>query len=499
MNFLRKLDSNYLLKPKILYTFINLQYYTLHQFRTFFIRDKFRFLQENEETGDLEEEPVTEGQVSHYTGIIMFTTFFTSIVIGKFADKKHNHKSLLFLLTILSTIIFLTLYLTHIMEINPNILWSTIFLYLMLNIPKQPLLDKIVLETLAKDNNISSYGKQRVWGSVAYGFANTIIEAFLLYGSIDGKYNYNNLIYYCLITTAISALAILFFIKSSSHQATEQEAVSSSSGSIKDLLLNFEFMFFLTIMFLNAITRSAMALYLPYYQKDVLKVEPYELPESWPGWLVSVVNVFNKQPISTLAWAGLIFEMSAMFFSDSLLSRFGLFLPLLFAQVLALVRFMAYAVINPDSEHVYAYSFFFELIKGMYFGLAHMSAVHIAMKLAPPHLKTTAQMVYQGTFNALGSLVSGVLFGKLFDSNLKSKDASVDVDQKYRAYQQLFIVNIVIMLLTIGVYTIKYGIRDRVLLNKDREDEKLAREERRWLEQEEMSKKDVSQKEVPCE
>ena len=83
MRFLKKLEEKYLIAPKILYMVVNLQYYALHQFRSAFSREKFK---------------VSNSEYGKFSGIIMFITFFTNIIIGGFSDKTRMHKKFLFFL-----------------------------------------------------------------------------------------------------------------------------------------------------------------------------------------------------------------------------------------------------------------------------------------------------------------------------------------------------------------------------------------------------------------
>ena len=174
--------------------------------------------------------------------------------------------------------------------------------------------------------------------------------------------------------------------------------------------------------------------------------------------------------VSTLTFFGTAFEIIVMFVSDGIINRMGLFWPLLLAQLFSLVRFFAYYYINPNSAHVYIYSCIIELIKGMYFGLAHISAVQIATRLVPANFKATSQMIYQGTFTALGTLVSGWLFGTMFNTaELTGKDES----SKGNTFKSLFLLNAFICFVTILIYFYKYGIKDRVLFSKEAEERKL--------------------------
>lgn len=472
MKFLEKLESRFLLAPKLVYLIVNLQFYGFHQLRFAFAKDKFG---------------VSEEHYGKFTGYTQFITFFTNILLGNYSDKTKKYKPMLLSLIILSTVVFLHFYINSLMNIHSLIFWVFILLYLVTNNPKAPLLDKIMLEYLDSFAEIGSkvYGKQRLWGTLALSMATYLCEWCTSNG--DGTFDFNYLIHYNIIATVIAALGVIFLIRPNKNSAPhENQAVAetkeekpqesapqqqvSKSAAFLELFKNKEFMFFIFIIFSNAVTRSALTIYLSIFHKDILKIRPYDLPSHWPIALKSFVDIFNSKPIATLATFGIVFEMGVMFVADKILDRLGYFWPLILAQIISMVRFLAYYLIPSDSEHVYGLSCLFELLRGIYFGMIHISSVHIAQKLAPPYLKATSQMMYQGTFAAMGSLVSGYFFGDLFKSKL-TKESSLE--QRENVYKLIFLINFVVSFLTVLLCFIKYGLVDKVLFSREKENQKL--------------------------
>ena len=482
MSFAKKFEERWLFWPKVLYFVINLQYYTLHQFRSAFALEKFH---------------VSEQSYGFFSGSIMFITFFTSLGLGSFSDKKNNHTQMLLFFTSITAVLFALFYIDPIMGKSTFCFWSVMLFYLLFNIPKQPLLDKIILDYISNipSTGPESYGRQRLWGTLAYGAATYITEKWIQQKGTKA-YKFENLFKYSIITTIISLGCIALFRKLNGNRLSERQEFNeeeveregegeqegeeitrenikrnvnnrNSTGNLFQLFRNREFIFFIAIMFSNAITRSAMTLYLTIFHRDVLQIEPYALPKSWPGFVRDGVNLLNKSPVTALTIFGISFEVLVMFVSKGIIQKLGLFWPLLLAQLFALFRFMAYYMMDIKSKHVYGMSCVFELIKGIYFGLAHISAVQIATRLAPDDLKASSQMIYQGTFNALGSLVSGFVFGRMFDPKKKSGS------EKAAMFSAFFLVNAAMCAVTIGVYVYKYGLMDRVLFSRQAEDEKL--------------------------
>ena len=300
MNLLQKLEEKFLIAPKILYFIVNLQYYTLHQFRDAFAKKKFE---------------VSDSQYGKMTGIVTFISFFTSIFIGRFSDKTGKQKTILLFLTIITAAVFLNFYIDSLMKPSIYIFWFFILLYLVFNNPKQPLLDKIILDylTIMPSAGPKVYGKQRLWGTIAY-FSATFLCEWCILDKKTNTYNFDNLIHYCLITTILAVLAIIFLIKNKNNTSTEEKESTSEKQNVNEqqnttrsqlagrtsgymeLLKNKEFLFFIFIIFSNAITRSAMSLYLNNFLRDVLHVKPYVLPSHWPSWLQFSVSLLNDKP-----------------------------------------------------------------------------------------------------------------------------------------------------------------------------------------------------------
>lgn len=457
MKLIEKLESKYLFAPKLVYLLVNLQFYGFHQLRFAFAKEKFG---------------ISEEVYGKFTGYTQFFTFFTNIMIGNISDRTKKHKTMLLCLTVLSTVVFLHFYIAPIMGLHAMMFWIFIMLYLMVNNPKQPLLDKIIIEYLECFTAAGSkiYGKQRLWGTVSLSLATFLCEWCIT--AEDGSFDFNYLIHYNLIATVLAVSSVFFLVKtkadsvySRSAQSEELEKLKedaklnhakependrpeepnqlkntvneststnpdenktvnkgsearnvdqSKSAAFIELFKNKEFMFFILIIFSNAVTRSALTIYLSLFHKEILKIKPYQLPEEWPTSLKSFIGIFNNKPISTLTTFGIVFEMGIMFVADKILDRLGYFWPLILAQLISVIRFLAYYLLSSSNEHVYGLSCAFELLRGIYFGMIHISSVHIAPKLAPPSLKATSQMMYQGTFAAVGSLVSGYVFGDMF-------------------------------------------------------------------------------------
>ncbi|KAF7682698.1 hypothetical protein TCON_2087 [Astathelohania contejeani] len=447
---LSELNRKYLLSPKIIYFIISLQFYTLHQLRGPFVKKEFG---------------IPEDSYGRWIGFILFLTFFTNIGIATIFDKFTHPRATIIALMGLSAMFFQLFYLDEYIKASLGVFWFNMFLYLVCIAAIPPLLDKITLEILSRMANTSSktYGKQRLWSTLGYLTANIITESIVTIGvDKDGKkiYDFKDLWIYQVITTILASLTVFFLISPGNPE--DRPAHGELWSSWKQLLLNKPYMFFILVILLNGITRASMTMYLALYQTEVLFLNGFDLPEGWPKWLKNIVNVFNGNPLSTTTLFGVFLEIVIFYNSEQILNIFGLYWPLLFAQLAQFTRFAAYYLMDATGSQAFVWSCMFELMKGVNFGMTQISGVQLAKNMCPAHLKATSQVLYSGTFVAIGTVFAGIIFGQIFDKDtLKSK--TVPISEKKHIFMIFFIVNIIITTMSILLFLYKYGIRDGVI------------------------------------
>lgn len=448
MDLLSKLNKKYLLVPKILYVAISMQYYTLHKFRSLFAREMFG-IGEKELSG---------------VGVLLFVTFFTNIFIAALNDRLGRPKILMVYLLSLSCIFFQLFYVKEYVKSNYLMFWMNLFGYLGTNTPIMALLDKIILDYLAEfpDAGVRAYGRQRIWGTIGYLLSIFSIEGMIRAGMGTGVIDFTNLKYYSLATTIICVCLVMVLLKDSDNECKDLSRNTMSEW--KELMRNREYLFFIFIILLNGFTRAAMTIYLPIYTNYVLNVKPYALPTSWPAWIRNGLCILNDSPFSTITIFEISLEMGILFYFDVISRKIGLFLPLLLAQVSQAIRFSLYLVLPHTNPHVFAFCCLFEVFKGINFGLSHGSGVQLAEKMCPPHLKTTSQMIYNGTFMAVGSVTASLYFRYVFRNNEISTPEEA-LERKAESFKIFFISNIFVTSIAISLFLIKYGVRDGKLLN----------------------------------
>lgn len=443
MESVRKLNKKFLITPKVLYFLVNLQYYSLHQFRGVFVKKKFG---------------ATDGDLANYMGPMLGAIFFTNIFIGTMNDKFG--KSHLFIVgaLLLTCALLQMFYVDSCMGLFPGMFWINLLLYLTFNNGIPPLLDKAVLDYLSgiPEAGARAYGRQKLWGTAGYGLSCKVIEKCIKFGD---DFKFENLRYYSLVTTALSASMVFLLLKSPAAEGRGSR--QDIASNCMELMKNGSYLFFIFMILLNGITRQALSLYHTVYLTDILQLKPYDLPDSWPMWLQHVVNFFNESPVATTTMCGMVFEVIMLYHFPKISKKIGIVWPFFIAQLFQIFRVACYFLLDYSDPNVFMYCCLIELTRGVYFGLLQPSAVQLAMNLCPPHLKATSQMVYHGTFTALGSLATTAVFGRMFSED-KMKGKDIPIEDRAADYRLFFFVNICFASITTGLFVYKYFILDKI-------------------------------------
>lgn len=442
LHVLKNLDHRFILTPKILYFFINLQFFTLHQFRTNFAMQSFG---------------ISEGTYGMIAGLCLFVTFFSNIGLATTNDRLNKQKYFLAFLILLNMFVFQGFFF---IGKSANLFWGVFILYIITNNSVPPLLDKLTIEYLSKIPGVGpqTYGRQRLWGTIGYVVANWIIEAIVKRKSDDPTekiLEFDNLRFYNVITSVIVLSLIAVLIHASSRASVRHDIFASWQS----LLGNRAYFFFIFIILLNGITRGSMTFYLTTYLTNVVGLESYDIPDSVPKFFAWPLEILNKSPIATSSMFGVLFEIIILYNAKIITGAIGLYWPLLLAQVAQVFRFIGYLNLNTGATHRFPYVCCLELMKGMNFGLTHISAVQIATSLCPVHLKTTSQTIYSGAFTGLSGVFAGWIFGSIM-KGVKDKKGRSNAEPTYRLF---FYVNIFITLFCILLFIYRYWFVERVL------------------------------------
>jgi MFS family permease len=446
MEGLRTANQKLLLIPKFLYFFTNLSYYTLYQFRGVFAQEMFH---------------ISKADLGRYSGVILFITFFTNIFIGAMNDKFDRSNVFLAGLIAVSCLIFQLFYVESYIESTPFMFWTNLLLYMTFNNGIPPILDKIVLEYLNTIPSVgaNAYGKQRMWGTAGYTASTFLIERCVKHKK---GYDFESLRTYSIVTSITAGILSVVLLRPSSGRIISQSPINRDiCRNFIELIKNRPYLFFIFIIFLNGITRSSLTFYQTVYYSEILQLSPYDLPKDWPFLVRSTIGLLNNSPIGTTSLCATVLEMVVLYYTPWIHRRFGLLVPFFVAQVFQFIRIFCYYFLDFRSEHVFIYCCLIEFIKGIYFGLIHASAVKLAMEMSPAHLKSTSQVIYQGTFTALSSVVAGVICGQIFDKD-KVEGGNMPIEEKARYFKSFFLINAGIAAATGILFAYKYFVLDNI-------------------------------------
>jgi MFS_1 like family len=458
MGLYDKVNREILLAPKLFYAIVSAQHYTFYNIRPVFFKNF------------LNTPTVAYGILMGATQLV---TFFTNMGIALGADRSQKPKTFMIGCLFGAALVFQCFYAGNITG-NSIIVYGLLFLlFTTLMSPVQPILDRIVLDYLKNDLGVPQtlYGRQRLWGTLSYSINNFIVEG-LIYSKGESSPNFAWIGVLEILFASLAIPTIYFLLPADRPRA----AASRESPQILTLLRHREYLYFLTVILLNGITRGSMTHYLNLYYKNILKLESASEPPAYVPWMLSwMAYPFYKSPMATCSFFGIGLEVLILFISDRVLNTLGLHWPLLLSQVAQCVRFLGYMSIGEATPFKLELACSIELMKGLNFGLTHISGVQLATRLVPPELKATSQTIYAGTFVGLGAFI-GALLGAVFKA------------ESPKGFRGVFGINMACSVLATSLMLVKYGVLDGKL-GRNREIPSREQEREKQAELESASKK----------
>ena len=211
-----------------------------------------------------------------------------------------------------------------------------------------------------------------------------------------------------------------------------------------------------------------MTNYLSMYMTDVLGFKS-EKGSKQKINLMTPVTFFFKNKQSTTTMCGVLLEIVVLFNSNRIVRSLGLFIPIFLALIFQLIRFVGYAFLSHKNPQAFGICCMLELFKGLTFSLIQSSATILVTKMSPPSMKTTAQVVYTGTYVALGSIASSAIFNFVF----QKEDTKASKSQAAAEFRNVFITNILLSLATLGLFLLRYMIWENLLMSRAAADRKI--------------------------
>lgn len=438
------LNRRYLLSTKLLYVTANLAIYSCYSFRPKFFKDVLN---------------IDIGSYGNIAAVLALVSFFTSFFWTGLADKYGRHKTVLLGCASMSAVCFELLKVP--VPSGMLSMYATVIsaLYIFFVNALMPLLDKLVLNMLSNTQGASKemYGRQRLWGTVAYGLI-TFVTGKLLdvlgYDVIFYSVGINTMLFVVMAVFALPAdkakVNLTKLAKQSDIELNIEEREKKKSDSKKllksatktpmyptsiklkypvlALLLNTEYLFFLLVIFANGYARGILTLFLNFWMENDL-------------WM-------SKEQVSVAANTGILLEIGIFFISKRLLDKWGIYWMLIAAQICMVARFWIYAFLPQDDMRIAYAVWAIELLKGANFGFMHSAGVQLANSIAPPHLSALSQGIYSGTFTGIATFVAGIVGGAMYEEE---------------GAEYTFLITSIISSIALAVFLIKYGMIDRKL------------------------------------
>lgn len=443
---IQEFTKRMVLMPKLLYFAVAFFFYSLHTYRTQFVAQMYK---------------VNKGNWGLYFAIPQCIAFVVGVIVAASIDKNGTQKSVMCIAILLSTMLFASFFV-----IRSFALFMVAFvLYFSATSITMPLVDKVVIEYLDKTDGCDKkdYGRQRMCSTIAYIFISFVMDNIIrtTKKGDDVTYHFAPLMIYGLVAGAFALAVVLLFVKNLPRSETQTDRVKM----ISKLCKNSDFMFLMFIVLLNGITRASMTSYINVFYDDHLGFN--KDPENTEG-MSFYYRIINRRKKSMMVVAGNVTELIMFFVSPWIVSSIGLIFPIFLSQIFQLVRFTGYYFMDVKAGSSFEMAFFLEMFKGLNFGLMQSTASTLAAQMVSEHYRSSAQLIYSGTFVGLGAVLAGIGFKFVFDA-FKGTDGKIPVS----GYKNVFLIDGILTVICIGLLLFQYAIRERIMFSRQNLQDKL--------------------------
>eukprot|EP00917_Polyrhabdina_sp_WS-2016_P000208 GHVP01000402.1.p1 GENE.GHVP01000402.1~~GHVP01000402.1.p1 ORF type:complete len:498 (-),score=77.76 GHVP01000402.1:1043-2536(-) len=431
-----------LIRTKILYFSMAFVYFAFHKYRKNIFQDFGLML---------------PGTTALTISLINFIGFFASLFWGKISDYFQIHKSSMIITATMNGMIPLIFYLREKMYTPPigwdsitakdikqmqadgtlngkDFWWTQVFpsivfiTHSLFNVPMPSLLDdqalKIILSNGYKKEN---YGPQRCFSTISYLFVTTIFSLFVFkeWSYSEGKKAIpivlgSALVYatlvFVLIPTNKEQTEMMDRLEKKEKEKKEQERMSIADESEiqeiqedvqeinkNSLFLNPGFIIFIFIILISGIVRGVMSYYQGTYLTKVAQYSTFEATfgDIYGSFMEIILFLYGKTILGI--FANLYWMMIGGQIAIAIRTGFYLFVRISPSDE-------AYPPRSNPNKPVLWMFYMAEVLKGLSFGLIHLSGVTIAKDSAAKGQEALAQGVYSGVFANLAGGISSILF-----------------------------------------------------------------------------------------
>ncbi|PRP77685.1 major facilitator superfamily domain-containing protein 6-like [Planoprotostelium fungivorum] len=247
-----------------------------------------------------------------------------------------------------------------------------------------PMLDNIVLKILTEERR-ESFGRQRLWGTVAFASLATPVGYF-----VDSMSNPNWHFYLNGMFTIIFVTLVFRSPVGGTGDKGEKEAdrdATTFSEGMKMLVGRFEGWSFFSTIGLLGMCNGLIGTFLFLYLQDMHA---------------------SKALLGLCLTTNGLSEIPALFFSGTIIRKISAPGGILLACAAYILRLLWYFALPTPTAVLPA-----ELLNSITFGIMYTCAVRIAADLAPPSMGATAQGTLASVYNGFAAL-AGILGGLLY-------------------------------------------------------------------------------------
>jgi PPP family 3-phenylpropionic acid transporter len=314
----------------------------------------------------------TGTQIGVLTGITPLISMIGAPLWTRLADATGKHRLIVsFLIAIGMIVLFLYPTLTSFGVLLLAIIIINGFLA-----PIQSFADSATMFMLADEKDM--YGRVRLGATIGFGIA-----AF-----ISGIFVENHGLKFAFWGSAI--LLLMTFMVSQKFKFQRSEASEQNEGSVRKILMEPQWILFLTLAFGAGLSMAAANNYFYPFLKEL------GASESMMGFAITV---------------GTIAEIPILFFGNHFIKRFKPYGFLIFAMVISSIRFFLFAVAETPQ-----FILIVQLLNGLTFASIWVAGVTYVNENAPEGLSTTAQGLFGAMVTGFGNAVGGFVGGLLLES-----------------------------------------------------------------------------------
>lgn len=402
-HWLYQVQKRLLLPPKLIYVTMSMTFYAFYLFRASFITEYLGF---------------NERHMGDITAIMALITFVAMTLWGTFADATGRHRLVLAASAVGMAgafMLFLVRWTSSTANFGSAIAVASLYSFFQSGM--QPLTDYQALKLLGQRSEFNKdlYGRQRLWGTIAYGATSYFVSLLI---KKDGL----TVLFYCVPITAGIFVVVLFAFampdapkslaavfrreqaptREGGEKAAEKPGegcvekaaeTASRKGRFKQLLKNPHYLFLLLVVFLTGSARAVMTNFLAHYLgKDM---------------------GLRREQLGIMANFGILFEVVIFFFGPWFIRTIGIYWMLILSQLAMVVRCWAYVFLPADPSKVY-YVYAIELLKGVAFGFTQSAGVKLANDVSPKGLEATAQALYTSMYSQLPAVLTAFVGGRVY-------------------------------------------------------------------------------------